>query len=177
VQRVLALGPDFSSYGKALGEKKTVDSVFLQSLSDRNIGILFAFVPQAHQAKLESLFPQNISASPEAPVKKPLPGLAVNSDDDEDFFLPEKSSVQVAQVGHSIFEGSGGSSDGDDLFLDLDGSGGELPLTTATKEKTKKRKKSRKKKTATAPPLEKKSQEELDTIADLDKWLSKGAPL
>ena len=76
MQRVLALGPDFSFYGKALGEQKTVDSVFLQSLSDRDIDILFAFVPQAHQAKLESLFPQNINALPEAPVRKPLPGLA-----------------------------------------------------------------------------------------------------
>jgi hypothetical protein len=69
MQRVLALGPEFSFYGKALGEQKTVDSVFLQSLSDRDIGILFAFVPQAHQVKLESLFPQNAKALPEAPAK------------------------------------------------------------------------------------------------------------
>jgi ankyrin repeat protein len=177
VQRVLALGPDFSFYGTALDEKKTVDSVFLQNLSDRDIGMLFAFTPQAHQLKLERLFPQNNNASKDVPVEKPLPGLAVNSDDDDDFFLPETSSVQVAQVGSSSFEGGGGSSDDDDLFLDLNGSYDELPSLTAATKKKKKKKKTRKKKTASTPPPEKKSQGDLDTIADLDKWLSKGAPL
>ena len=86
VQRVMALGPDFVLYSAALGEKKTVDSVFLQNLSDRDIGVLFAFIPQAHQVKLERLFPQNVNASKDVPVEQQLPGLAVNSDDDDDFF-------------------------------------------------------------------------------------------
>ena len=137
---MLALGPGFSCCGAALDEKKTVDSAFLKNLSDRDIGMLFAFTPQAHQVKLERLFPQNV------PAGKPLPGLAVNSDDDDDFFLPETSTVQVGLVGSSSFEGGGGSSDGE-LFLDLDGSDDELPLETATGKKKKKKKKKRKKKT------------------------------
>jgi hypothetical protein len=104
-------------------------------------------------------------------VKKAAPTLAVNSDDEDDFFLPETTPVQVTQGrGRSSFEDGGGSNGGDDLFLDLDKSDDELP-TTRTKKRKKKQK--RKKKTATAPPPEKKSQEDLDTIAELDRCCRK----
>jgi hypothetical protein len=58
VQRVLALGPEFLRYGAALGGKKTVDSTFLQNLADHEIEMLFAFIPQAHQVKLETFCPK-----------------------------------------------------------------------------------------------------------------------
>lgn len=176
VQRVLALGPEFSRYGAALDEKKTVDSTFLQNLTDQEIEILFAFIPQAHQVRLESLFPQNTNAAlQDLPVEKPLPTLAYNSDDYDDT-LPDKTFVEVLQVGSSSNVEDGGSGSGDgDLFLDLDKSDDELPTTAAKKRKKKNKRK--KKKTATVPPPLEKSQEDLDTMAELDRWLSKGAPL
>jgi ankyrin repeat protein len=214
-QRVLDLGPDYSLYGAALNEKKTVDSPFLQNLTDREASMMFAFIPQAHQVKLERLFPQNANTTNDAPVEKAAETLAWNSDD-EDEFPPETNSVQFG-ISHD-FEDCGDGSWGDELFLDLDKSDDELLLPTTEDEilpetnsvqsgtshdfedsgdgswvdelfldldksddelllpttaaKKRKRKKRRKKKTAA-----KKSNEELDTIADLDNWLSKGAPL
>jgi hypothetical protein len=64
---VLALGPDVSFYGAALGEKKTADSAFLRHLSDREIDNLFTFVPQAYQVTLERLSPQNATVSQNVP--------------------------------------------------------------------------------------------------------------
>jgi ankyrin repeat protein len=165
VQRVLALGPEFLRYGAALDEKKTVDCTFLQKLTDREIDILFAFIPQVHQVKLKSLLPQNVKAS-----------LAHNSDDG---ILSHKSSVKTAQTGSRInFEDGSGISNGEEK------SGDEAPKTAAKKRKKKKKNKIKTatapppvKITATAPPPVQISQEDLDTMADLDRWLSRGAPL
>jgi ankyrin repeat protein len=116
--------------------------------------------------KLESLLPQNTKA---------LPPLAHNSDDD-DGKLPGEAIVKVSQVGRSCsFEDGGGNSGDGDLFLDLDKSDDDLPTTAAKKRKKKNKRK--KKITATVPPSLEKSQEDLDTMAELDRWLSKGAPL
>ena len=96
---VFALGPEFSAYGTALHEKNMIDSTFLTNLTEREIEILFAFIPQAHQVRLESLLPQNAhhpsqdvpvekTASQYVPVEKPLPTLAYNSGDYDDDTLP-----------------------------------------------------------------------------------------
>jgi hypothetical protein len=61
-RHVISLGPDFFLYGAALGETNLADSAFLHNLTDQEAGILFAFMPQAHQIKLESLFSQNTNA-------------------------------------------------------------------------------------------------------------------
>jgi hypothetical protein len=157
VECVFALGPEFSVYGTALHEKDMIDSTFLKNLTDREIEILFAFIPQAHQVRLESLLPQNANhpsqdvpvektASQNVPVGKPLPTLAYNSDDYDDTL----HFVEVSQVGSSSNVEDGGDGSGDnDLFLDLDKSDDELPTTAAKKRKKKNKRK--KKKTATAP--------------------------
>jgi hypothetical protein len=165
MKRVLDLGPDFSVYGEALGEKMTVDSAFLQNLSGRDVEMLFAFTPRAHQVLLELLLPQNASAL--QPVEMALPpGLAFNSDDECE--LPqEEIAAQVVQVGSSSFENGGGHNDSDDLFLDLDASDDDFAVAAAVKKKTKKKR--RKKKTATVPSPIGKSKEEIDGIADLEK--------
>jgi ankyrin repeat protein len=175
VQRVLALGPEFKLYSAALDETQTVDSVFLHNLTEREIGILFTFIPQAHQMKLESLWSQNLKPSEIVHVDIAKPGLELNSDDDDEF-VPGIASLQLPQGGSSERE-FGGNNSGDDLFLDLDGSDDEHPLSTAAGKKKKKKKNKKKKKANISSPVEKISQEDLEIIARLDRWLSTGAPL
>jgi ankyrin repeat protein len=196
VQRVLALGPEFTLYATALSEKKTVDSAFFQNLADQEIGILFAFIPQAHQAKLESLFSVKTNA---------LPSLAWNSADDDEI-LPVSTPVRDALVGSSSnFEGGGGSGgvqnaeershagqfgssslDGGsdvELFLDLGGSSDDQVPSPETTKKKKKRTRKRTKKKLIKLEEDNKTKvcvphpDDLPVLARLDKWLSQGAHL
>jgi ankyrin repeat protein len=177
VQRVRALGPEYLLYSTALDEKKTFDSAFLHNLTEREMGILFAFVPQTHQMKLEVLWSQDFNALENAPVERAVTTLELNSHG-ADEIVPDVASPQAAQGGDRSKVEVDGSSSSDELFLDLDGSSedDEIPLPNAAGKKKKKRK-NRKKKKAGSLPVDKHKQQDLDAIAQLDTWLSKGAPL
>jgi ankyrin repeat protein len=168
-RNVLALGPDFEQYASALSDKQLVDSALLHSLTPREVGIFFALVSQAHQAELENL----ITKMKQATVRE-SPGLGWCSDEDSGG-QPE-DDLNVASESRQVSGGRDDSS-GEELYLDLDGSGDdqESALLQATKKKKRKRKKKKKAAIFHGPPTLAKVENPM--FAHLSLWLSKGGHL